>query len=631
MDPIRISAMGVGPINDRLCRFCQFTKSCGRHVTFGRDKNVAAIKKLLEWLQEANFITAEIVRNIKCNKQSKMLRTKGNKLFTSDTDLSKALDLYNQSICWAEDTGEELAIGFANRSAVYFEWEKYDACLENIDLAVKAGCPERLMDKLNQRKANCVTNMNAIKVGINANDPMSKIHSIDKLCLKMKDFNRLKSKHFCFDIDETHCEPQLSLPANPKIPFIANCLEMKTSPQKGRYIVTTKELKPGQIISIEDPFLASLEKEHRYRKCANCFAENFMNLIPCKACTCTMFCSQKCLTESETGFHQYECSIADYIWNNFHEIGLTFRLAVKAFTMFDTVQELVDFREHSKTANATVFSFDHTIGLDDRDRYSQIENLCTNEENRIEDDLFTRGCKIALLYHHLIEKTKFGEMLRTDAERDVLISLLFHHSQTTSINSINCYEYDDVNLEAMADFKSSDVFARGMYPFSSLYNHSCAPNMATVAVGTKIVSYVTRDINKNSEVLLCLKRTNHFQRKKDERQHILKLVYGFTCKCEACQKNYPSIYEEHLAFGFLNAEIKAVVDAITFNLNEDVEMINRFSALLSTLNKHYPTGALYDIAGKMHRALVLKHGNLASQLQITMKKNQAKYSAALQK
>lgn len=111
---------------------------------------------------------------------------------------------------------------------------------------------------------------------------------------------------------------------------------------------------------------------------------------------------------------------------------------------------------------------------------------------------------------------------------------------------------------------------------------------------------------------------NHYKGTKDDRQNLLKIFYGFTCKCEACQKNYPSIYEDGLAFGFLNDEIKSFVDAVSFNLNEDVDMIEKFNALLTTLSKHYPTGAWYDIAGKLHRALVLKHGNLASQLQISM-------------
>lgn len=98
------------------------------------------------------------------------------------------------------------------------------------------------------------------------------------------------------------------------------------------------------------------------------------------------------------------------------------------------------------------------------------------------------------------------------------------------------------------------------------------------------------------------------------------MIFGFVCKCEACQKNYPSIYDENLPFGFVSSEIKDVVDAITFNLNEDVENMDQFSSLLQQYSKHYPSGALYDIGWKLRRAMVLKYGNLASQLQVTMSK-----------
>lgn len=386
----------------------------------------------------------------------------------------------------------------------FFEWKKYDICIENIDLAVKAGCPERLMDKLKQRRADCVKHMTEFVKAEDSSD--SRVHSIDTLCIKMKDFLRMKSKHFCFDFDHNRCEPKLSLAPNPNIPFAVNCLTMKTSPQKGRYIVTTEDLKPGQIIVIEEPFINSLEKEHRYRKCSNCFAEKFLNLIPCKTCTCTMYCSQECLIESKKTFHQFECPIAEYIWDHCQEIALTLRLVIKAFTMFDTVQELTEFREKNKIADVTAFSYDQKNGLTEKEYYGQVENLFTNETNRTEEDLFIRGCKVALLYHHLIEKTKFGDVLKTESERDTLIALLFHHSQITSVNSFNCHQYDDVNPDAITEFKTSDIFSRGMYPLSSLFNHSCAPNVATITVGTKIVTYVTRVINKNAEVSGCLKR-----------------------------------------------------------------------------------------------------------------------------
>lgn len=492
------------PINERLEKFYNAIRLSGRHIEFGRDKNVGSIKKLYEYLQGFEEIPTEPTQNAKCNKTSKKLRLEGNKLFENDSDLSKSLDFYNQSICWAEDTGEELAIGFSNRSAVYFEWKKYDLCLQNIELAMKARCPKRLLDKLNKRKADCVKAMKKTAKEEDIND--SRILYLDNLCIKMKDLERMQSKIFCFNYNVNRSEPKLSLPPNPSIPFVARCLEMKTSPQKGRYIVTTADLKPGQIIAIEEPFIYSLEKEHRYRKCANCLTENFLNLIPCKSCTCTMYCSQECLVESQKGFHQYECPIAEYIWNQCQEFALTLRLVLKAFSIFDNVQELIEFREENKKANVSAFSFDHKNGLSDKEMYSQVENLFTNEDKRAEEDLFTRSCKVALLYHFLVEKTKFGEMLKTELERDTLIELLFHHSQVTSINSFNCYQYDDVRIDAMTDCKSSDISARGIYPLSSLFNHSCAPNVATIAAGNKIVTYVTRVISKNSDVAGCLKR-----------------------------------------------------------------------------------------------------------------------------
>lgn len=492
--------------------FYRAMQASGNRVSFGPDKNVAAIKKLYEWLQDAKFIPSDPTQNAKSNKISKQIRLKGNQLFSTDTDLSKSLELYNKSICWAEKgVGDELAISLANRSAVYFEWKEYDLCLENIDLSEKAGCPERLMDKLNKRKADCINAMNEQEneqeTDADEDGSDSRVICIDTLCLKMKDLRRMKSKHFCFDVERYQCEPAVSLKKNPKIPFIANCLELKTTAQKGRYIVTKEALAPGQIISIEEPFVVALEKEHRFRKCANCFVENCLNLIPCPTCTCTMFCSEECLTESHKGFHQYECPIAEFIWNHCVEIGATFRLAVKALTMFDTVQDFMEFRTKNKMNSATTaFSYDHTAGLSDAERYVQVENLCTNEKKRSEEDLFTRGCKVAMLYHFMIKKTKFREMLRTDAERDTLMSLLFHYSQVTSINSINCCQYDDVDLEAITEFKSSDIFARGVYPLTSLFNHSCAPNIATITMGTKIITYVMRPISKNDEVLGCLKR-----------------------------------------------------------------------------------------------------------------------------
>lgn len=64
--------------------------------------------------------------------------------------------------------------------------------------------------------------------------------------------------------------------------------------------------------------------------------------------------------------------------------------------------------------------------------------------------------------------------------------------------------------------------------------------------------------------------------------------------------------------------MKDVVDMVAFNLNDEVENIDSFSSLLRNNSKSYPTGALYDIGWRLHRAMALKYGNLASQIQVTM-------------
>lgn len=478
----------------------------GIDIRFSKtDENTDACKTLHLWLlrfgQMPNVDTHQ-----KNNQKSKLLRIQGNELFRKKEELSNALECYNKAVCWAEPGSEDMAIGFANRSAIYFHWKLYDVCIENINLAVGAGCPGILLPKLERRREICLFKMQ--------NDNEVELPVIGDLTLHFQskvvnDRDSFYQKKYSFDIEQKRKEPQLSVTANPQIPFVANCLKMQTSAEKGRHVVTNEDLKPGQIISIEKPYTNALTKDHRYRKCANCFKENFLSLIPCSSCTCTMFCSRQCLAESENGFHMYECPVVDLLWTQFEEYALTLRMVYKAFTTFGSIEELIDIRKKAnKNANATnAFSFDHTNDdVSEKVRYEWMHNLQTNEQFRMEYELMDRCCKVAILYHHLIEKTRFGEILRTERERDTLMAVILQHTQVSSINCFNCFQYDDVHHYAFTELKPLDVFSRGIYPLSSLFNHSCAPNTATIASGTKLVTYVTRPIKSKEEVTTCYKR-----------------------------------------------------------------------------------------------------------------------------
>ncbi|XP_064111530.1 uncharacterized protein LOC135219024 [Macrobrachium nipponense] len=48
-----------------------------------------------------------------------------------------------------------LGKGFASRSAFMFEFEDYEKCLQDIDLALEYGCPEELRPQLEERQLKC--------------------------------------------------------------------------------------------------------------------------------------------------------------------------------------------------------------------------------------------------------------------------------------------------------------------------------------------------------------------------------------------------------------------------------------------------------------------------------------------
>lgn len=78
---------------------------------------------------------------------------------------------------------------------------------------------------------------------------------------------------------------KLSHPPNPKIPFIADCLEVKENEIYGRFIATKEDLLPGDIVIMEEPFYKIISPSEKNARCAVCLKQNMLNLIPCEKCS----------------------------------------------------------------------------------------------------------------------------------------------------------------------------------------------------------------------------------------------------------------------------------------------------------------------------------------------------------
>ncbi|XP_037029728.1 SET and MYND domain-containing protein 4-like [Bradysia coprophila] len=436
----------------------------------------------------------------KNDKKSENFRLLGNKLFSVEKWFG-ALEYYNKSICFATKNSEQLAIGYANRSAVYLELKEYKLCLDNISLARAAALPGRLMNKLNQREADCLRLMETDGNGNQNNSQLGKE------------------------------ELQLSRTAHSQVPFIVDCLEMKRNLEHGRHIVTNEDLKPGEIIAIEDAFVCGLDESFNYRRCTYCTKENVLSLISCDVCTNTMFCSD-CVNDAKEDFHKIECPISAFL-AAFENTRFVLRLVLRALKSFTSAEDLIGVMKESP--EHTVFSFDQAETLNAKEKYLPVHSLVTNDDKQSDIDELFRAMYSTILCEKLICNTSLKEIwpIDTDFGAKMVLADVINH----------CFEIVPQNghkLTSYGDNKETEEFGGAIYPFASLLNHACSPNVFRVTHGTKLILMVLRNIKKGEQLLDCYaKRYSSKTVTQKERRESIKQTLHFDCRCIACVNNFP--------------------------------------------------------------------------------------------
>lgn len=194
----------------------------------------------------------------KNNSKANELRQTGNEHYKS-RKFFEALVCYNKSLCLAVPGSSEFSMAIANRSAVYMELNLFELCMENVSLAIDCGYPEDRVKNLLERHEKCLATMETFK-----RDPLEDPWDFFKL----------------------------SYPANDKIPFVVNCIELQESKRFGRHLITNRALKAGDIICIEEPFHKFINNSSRFSHCANCLKSEKLNLFPCLQCDYSEFHSR---------------------------------------------------------------------------------------------------------------------------------------------------------------------------------------------------------------------------------------------------------------------------------------------------------------------------------------------------
>ncbi|CRL06994.1 CLUMA_CG020005, isoform A [Clunio marinus] len=266
-------------------------------------------------------------KDLKCAMEMKKV---GNKFFQNQQWM-EALNFYNKSyIMMPKENSTDISIIFANRSAVLYHTQQYDAALKEIERAVDENYPKDLMYKLKERKARCllakknhVEALKAFQEDVKALDDSSlphekkmKLERDAQIMIKLMQKNleieaKTKKSLKTFQVKEAKKDKKEVVDR-----FICDAVSFEYTESEGRFAKAGKDIKLGTYLVQEKPHVACLLQIYSQTHCQTCFKRTNVP-ITCPNCADVIFCSEKCRDEALKTFHQFDFDfIGSLVYHN---------------------------------------------------------------------------------------------------------------------------------------------------------------------------------------------------------------------------------------------------------------------------------------------------------------------------
>lgn len=413
----------------------------------------------------------------KCSVRAAELRRAGNQLYAKKL-FEIALRKYNESICAAPNASKDLAIGYANRSAIYYEQGLYDVALANIVLAKKNNYPEELMPKLLSREANCRSKLEDVRIPL----------------------------------------VEASLELNPKIPFLAKGIQGRMDPAQGPIMVAKRDFKAGDVILREKPMVACVAWENVFGRCNYCISTNLSHFIPCRNCTTAMFCDEECMRKGQS-VHRFECGVCAGLSRMF-DFWLGPRLFFHGLSLFnDDVTRMMKFcKKFQGNIDSCFYNLDYS-------KYSPLDEFrtfLTAKSRRFEKPLYDNIIQLnaAIFFDMYMKVPLVQSLIATEEQKDFMQQ---------------CFVDYQIQKRNLAFRQTSNG---PLYPIASCFGHSCDPNTVLLnELGNELKMIVLRPIRRGEQIHFSYGPTYE----QDAEQHEDQLLsLGFDCLCDWChvEKRY---------------------------------------------------------------------------------------------
>lgn len=372
----------------------------------------------------------------KSNTIALQKRNEGNEKFRSHEWLD-AMESYNDSLRFAKPGSDQISLAYANRAACFLNLKMYENCLNDIELAIKAGYPKHLMQKLQDRKAKCLQEMQE---------------------------NQVSQPESVFEPDND-------------IPYMANVVKVKKNEMGNLSLVAKTDIDVGQSIIIDDVFCAY--PLDRFGAICNVCAKEYSNLVPCSKCAVAMFCS-----ECQGHFlHEHECGLNFCGIDTFNNTVMhVVRTVLVALKMFPTVDELMAFVEQIREAPN---NFPIKI-LDEHSKYQAYFNNATAWS------METLKISLRPAYKTILRINSVNEAFNSIKKRRFLMHLIGHHMTIP-------FSDDHIQLRKFfGDFRNPEL---SVSPFMQGYFvQSCNPNVLKIIRDGKSMWLCARPIKQGDQL-----------------------------------------------------------------------------------------------------------------------------------
>lgn len=251
-----------------------------------------------------------------------------------------------------------------------------------------------------------------------------------------------------------------------------------------------------------------------------------------------MFCGQCCAKgNSSISFHRFECPLMDVILKS--ALTSSMQLAVRTFflalSLFDGSIDNLEKFLNENSDSYSVFDFDGSADI--KQILLAVNSLVSNDKIEVDETVFE---EIVLLSTALKD-------IRSSQSQFVK-NFLRKQAQIGTMNYHEIYEWplkkgglsdDEINeLQVSLAYKRGAIAqGNGSFPFLSLLNHSCSPNVNRIFIDATVILVVMKPVDKG-EQLFDDYGYNFPNVPKDIRQLKLLKQYKFECKCHACENDW---------------------------------------------------------------------------------------------